>query len=45
MIEDKIESWYKRIGKKISVFLLVIVAIYVILRLHIIGLFAPFIVA
>ncbi|MBP3888283.1 MAG: sporulation integral membrane protein YtvI [Cellulosilyticum sp.] len=45
MIEDKIESWYKRIGKKIGVFLLVIVAIYVILRLHIIGLFAPFIVA
>ncbi len=45
MIEDKIESWYRRIGKKLGVVLLVLVAVYLIIKLRIIGLFAPFIVA
>ena len=45
MIEDKIESWYGRIGKKICMILLIVVAVYLIIKLRIIGLFAPFIVA
>lgn len=45
MIEDKIESWYRRIGKKIGIVLLILVAVYLIIRLRIIGIFAPFIVA
>lgn len=45
MIEDKIESWYRRIGKKLGIALLIITIVYLIIRLRIIGLFAPFIVA
>ena len=45
MLEDKIESWYKRSGRKIAIFLGIIFIIYVVLRLHILGLFAPFIIA
>ena len=45
MLEDKIEGWYKRSGRKIIVFLAVIGIVYVALRLNILGLFAPFIIA
>lgn len=45
MLEDKIESWYKHSGRKIIVFLAVIGIVYVALRLNILGLFAPFIIA
>lgn len=45
MLEDKIESWYKHSGRKIIVFLAVIGIVYVALRMNILGLFAPFIIA
>lgn len=45
MLEDKIERWYENQGKKITIFLAVILAAYLLLRFNIIGLFAPFILA
>ena len=45
MLEDKIEGWYKRSGRKIIVFVVVIFMLYVALRVNILGLFAPFILA
>lgn len=45
MLEDKIENWYKKIGKKLVIILLIILGIYLIFKFHILGLFAPFIVA
>lgn len=45
MLEDKIEVWYKRSGRKIAIFLLIIFIAYMALRLNILGLFAPFIIA
>ena len=45
MLEDKIEVWYKRSGRKIAIFLVIIFIAYMALRLNILGLFAPFIIA
>lgn len=45
MLEDKIEGWYKRSGRKIVIFIAVICILYVALKLNILGLFAPFIIA
>lgn len=45
MLEDRIESWYKRYGSKIVIFLTALVIVYVLIRLNIIVLFAPFILA
>lgn len=45
MLEDKIEGWYKRSGRKIVIFLAVIVIVYVAFRLNVLGLAAPFIIA
>lgn len=45
MLEDKIEGWYKRSGRKIFIFLAVIVIVYVAFRLNVLGLAAPFIIA
>lgn len=45
MLEDKIEGWYKRSGRKIVIFLAVIFIVYVVFRLNILGLAAPFIIA
>lgn len=45
MLEDRIEKWYNKYGKGVSVFLGVIIVGYLIFRFNIVGLFAPFIVA
>ena len=45
MLEDKIENWYKKWGKKAVIFLVILLVAYLIIRLHILSLFAPFIVA
>ncbi|MBE6022208.1 MAG: sporulation integral membrane protein YtvI [Cellulosilyticum sp.] len=45
MLEDQIEIWYKKTGKKIIFFLGMLLLLYIIIRLHILRLFAPFIVA
>lgn len=45
MLQDEIENWYKKIGRKGLIILVIVAAIYIAVRLHILGLFAPFIVA
>ncbi len=45
MLEDKIEQWYQKRGRKIVFFLCTLVIVYLIVKLRILGLFAPFIVA
>lgn len=45
MLDERIESWYEKIGKKIIVVLCIVIVVAVIIKLNIIGLFAPFIVA
>ena len=45
MLEEQFEKWYYKIGKKLLMFLIGLVIVYLIIRLRIIGLFAPFIVA
>ena len=45
MLEERIERWYEKVGKKLLIAVAVIVVIYLILRLRILGLFAPFILA
>ena len=45
MLEDKIEGWYRRSGRKVAIFLAIIFIVYVVLRLNVLGLFAPFIIA
>ncbi len=45
MLEDKIENWYKKYGRKFIIFLTVVVTVYLIFRFKILVLFAPFIMA
>lgn len=45
MLEERIEHWYEKIGKKLVMLIAAVVAVWVILRLRILGLFAPFILA
>lgn len=45
MLEEKIEQWYIKYGKKITLFMSVIIIIYLVGRLRLISLFAPFIIA
>ena len=45
MINSKWEHWYEKVGKKILIILAVLFVLYIVVRLHIISLFAPFILA
>lgn len=45
MLDERLEAWYDKVGKKIVYFSIVLVVIFIILKLRIIGLLAPFIVA
>lgn len=45
MLEDRIEQWYEKIGKRLIIVLAVLIVGYLIVRFNILGLFAPFIVA
>ena len=45
MLEEKIEQWYTKIGKKLMILLGVILIVYLIYKLNVVRLFAPFIVA
>lgn len=45
MANSKWEYWYDKVGKKILIILVVLFVLYIIVRLHIISLFAPFILA
>lgn len=45
MIEERLEKWYEKTGKKVAIILSVIVIGFIIIKLNIIGLFAPFILA
>lgn len=45
MLEEKIESWYKAHGRKIIIVLGVLILLAIIIKLRILRLFAPFIVA
>lgn len=45
MLEDKIEIWYQKVGKKIVIALCIIAAIYLFVKLKILSLIAPFIIA
>ena len=45
MLEDKIEKWYNHSGRKIVVFIAVVLILYIAFKLNILGLFAPFIIA
>ena len=42
---DRIEKWFDKIGKKLLIFIAVLVSIYLFFKLRILGLIAPFIVA
>lgn len=42
---NRLEYWYDRIGKKLLIALAILLVIYILFRLHIISLFAPFIIA
>ena len=45
MLEDKLEVWYEKRGKKVVMILVILLIAFVIIKLNILGLFAPFIVA
>lgn len=45
MLEEKIESWYKAHGRKIVIVISVLILLAIIVKLRILRLFAPFIVA
>lgn len=45
MINGKWEHWYEKIGKKILITIALLFVLYIVVRLHIIRLFAPFILA
>ncbi len=45
MLEQKMESWYKKTGYKIVNFIFIAAVVYIIIRLRILNLIAPFITA
>lgn len=45
MLEEKFETWYNKIGRKMVILLISLIVIYLIVKLHILSLFAPFIIA
>lgn len=45
MLEEKLEAWYEKTGKKVVIILMVILIAFIVVKLNIISLFAPFIVA
>ncbi len=45
MLEEKLEAWYEKRGKKVVMILVTLLIAFVIIKLNIIGLLAPFIVA
>lgn len=45
MLEERVLMWYEKTGKKLILALQIILIIYVIIKLHLLRLFAPFIVA
>lgn len=45
MLEEKLEAWYAKRGKKLVMILMVLLITFIIVKLNIISLFAPFIVA
>ncbi len=45
MLDEKVENWYDKIGRKIVIVLGIILVVAAGIKLNVIGLFAPFIVA
>lgn len=45
MLEDKLEKWYERTGRKLVPLVWIAVIVFVFIRFHVLGLIAPFIVA
>lgn len=45
MIEEKLERWYERSGRKVIIILVTLLVVYIIAKLNILSLFAPFIAA
>ena len=45
MLEQKIESWYKKVGKKLIYFGIILLFVYGIVKFKVLSLMAPFIVA
>lgn len=45
MLEEKLEAWYEKTGKKVVMILMVLLIAFIVVKLNIISLFAPFIVA
>lgn len=45
MLEDKVENWYKKCGRKAIIIITVLLVTYLLFKLNVVGLFAPFILA
>lgn len=45
MLEEKLEAWYEKRGKKAVFILITLLIVFIIIKLNIISLFAPFIIA